>query len=64
MKKFAAILLVLCMALCLASFASADEAINVYALKGPTGIGLVKVMNDNDFKLKTEDITEMFAVIK
>ena len=48
MKKFAAILLVLCMALSLASCAVAEEAINVYALKGPTGIGLVKVMNDND----------------
>lgn len=48
MKKFAAILLTLCLALSLASFAVAEEAINVYALKGPTGIGLVKVMNDND----------------
>lgn len=48
MKKFAAILLTLCLVLSLASFAVAEEAINVYALKGPTGIGLVKVMNDND----------------
>lgn len=48
MKKFAAILLTLCLVLSLASFAVAEEAINVYALKGPTGIGLVKVLNDND----------------
>jgi len=48
MKKFAAILLTLCMVLSLASCAVAEDAINVYALKGPTGIGLVKVMNDND----------------
>lgn len=48
MKKFAAILLTLCLVLSLAGFAVAEEAINVYALKGPTGIGLVKVMNDND----------------
>lgn len=48
MKKFAAILLTLCMVLSLSSCAVAEDAINVYALKGPTGIGLVKVMNDND----------------
>jgi len=48
MKKFIAMMMVLCMALSLASCAAAEEAVNVYALKGPTGIGLVKVMNDND----------------
>ena len=48
MKKFAAILLILCMAVSIVSCAVAEEPINVYALKGPTGIGLVKVMNDND----------------
>ncbi|MBE5804588.1 MAG: ABC transporter substrate-binding protein [Clostridiales bacterium] len=48
MKKFIAILMVLCMAMSLTSFAAAEDAVNVYALKGPTGIGLVKVMNDND----------------
>lgn len=48
MKKFVAVLMTLCLVLSLASFAVAEEAINVYALKGPTGIGLVKVMNDND----------------
>ena len=46
MKKIVAMLLVLAMALGMT--ACADEAVNVYALKGPTGIGLVKVMNDND----------------
>lgn len=48
MKKLFAMILTLCLAMSLASFAVAEEAINVYALKGPTGIGLVKVMNDND----------------
>lgn len=48
MKKLFALVMTLCLALSLAACASADEAINVYALKGPTGIGLVKVMNDND----------------
>ncbi len=48
MKKIIAMMMVLCMALILCSCAAAEEAINVYALKGPTGIGLVKVMNDND----------------
>ena len=46
MKKIVAMLLVLAMALGMA--ACAEDAVNVYALKGPTGIGLVKVMNDND----------------
>lgn len=48
MKKFAAALLALVMALGMFSLAGAEGAINVYALKGPTGIGMVKVMNDND----------------
>ena len=48
MKKFIALMMTLCLALSLAACAVAEDAINVYALKGPTGIGLVKVMNDND----------------
>lgn len=48
MKKFAAILMALVLALSMVSMAGAEGAINVYALKGPTGIGMVKVMNDND----------------
>lgn len=48
MKKFAAVLMTLVLALGMVSMAGAEEAINVYALKGPTGIGMVKVMNDND----------------
>lgn len=48
MKKVAALLLALVMALGMVSLADAEGAINVYALKGPTGIGMVKVMNDND----------------
>jgi len=47
MKKFAALVMTLYMVLSMISFAVADDAVNVYALKGPTGIGLVKVMNDN-----------------
>lgn len=48
MKKFLAMLMILCLALGMTSCAQANEVVNVYALKGPTGIGLVKVMNDND----------------
>lgn len=48
MKKLIAMIMTLCLALSLASCAVAEDAISVYALKGPTGIGLVKVMNDND----------------
>lgn len=48
MKKLFAMILTLCLAMSLASCAVAEDAINVYALKGPTGIGMVKVMNDND----------------
>lgn len=48
MKKLLAMMMTLCLVLSLASFASAEDAINVYALKGPTGMGLVKVMNDNE----------------
>lgn len=48
MKKFAAILMTLVMVFSLAACAAEEAPINVYALKGPTGIGLVKVMNDND----------------
>lgn len=46
MKKIVAMLLALVLALGMT--ACAEDAVNVYALKGPTGIGLVKVMNDND----------------
>lgn len=46
MKKLLALLLTLCLMLPVAALA--DEAVNVYALMGPTGIGMVKIMNDND----------------
>ncbi|MDO5377509.1 MAG: PhnD/SsuA/transferrin family substrate-binding protein [Clostridia bacterium] len=45
MKKMLCALLVLALALC-ALPALADEPANVYALKGPTGIGMVGVMRD------------------
>lgn len=47
MKKLLAILLTLCLLLPVAALAD-DTPINVYALMGPTGIGMVKIMNDND----------------
>ncbi|MCH5286146.1 MAG: ABC transporter substrate-binding protein [Christensenellaceae bacterium] len=47
MKKLLAILLTLCLMLPVAALA-ADAPVNVYALMGPTGIGMVKLMNDND----------------
>ena len=47
MKKLLALLLTLCLMQPVAALA--DEApVNVYALMGPTGIGMVKIMNDND----------------
>lgn len=46
MKKMVAFLLVMSLMLSMTAVL-ADEAITVYALKGPTGIGMVKVMNDN-----------------
>ena len=48
MKKLFAMMLALCLALSAVSFAAAEDAVRVYALKGPTGSGMVKVMNDND----------------
>ena len=47
MKKLLALLLTLCLTLPVAALA--DEApVNVYTLMGPTGIGMVRIMNDND----------------
>lgn len=51
MKKFLAMVLSVVMLVLGAVSALAQEnaaPIRVYALKGPTGIGMVKVMNDND----------------
>ena len=49
MKKLLALLLTLCLTLPLLAACAEDTApVNVYALKGPTGIGMVKIMNDND----------------
>ena len=47
MKKFLALVLTLCMAAGLAGCVRGEEAINVYALKGPTGIGMVSLMEDH-----------------
>jgi len=48
MKKLIALMMVFVMLLSMAAVAAADEPVRVYALKGPTGIGMVKMMNDND----------------
>ena len=48
MKKIVAIMMALVMMLGMTGACAAEDAMKVYALKGPTGIGLVKVMNDND----------------
>lgn len=47
MKKILALALALCMALSLVTLASAEEATSVYALMGPTGIGMVSLMEDH-----------------
>ena len=46
MKKMLLCVLALMLALSLAACAAADDKINVFALKGPTGIGLTGVMED------------------
>lgn len=47
MKRILAVLLALAMVMGLAACAAAEDPARVYALKGPTGIGMVKMMNDN-----------------
>lgn len=47
MKKLFALLMTLCLLLPFAALAEGTP-VNVYALKGPTGIGMVKLMNDNE----------------
>ena len=47
MKKLLLSAIALMMVLALACGAAADDKVNVYALKGPTGIGMVGVMEDH-----------------
>ena len=47
MKKLLALLMILCLTLPMAALAE-ETPVKVYALMGPTGIGMVKLMNDND----------------
>ena len=47
MKKLMALIVALVMLAGMVSLASAEDAVRIYALKGPTGVGLVKMMNDN-----------------
>ena len=49
MKKMMLCVLALVLALSLAACGAADEKVNVFALKGPTGIGLVGVMEDDAY---------------
>ena len=48
MKRMTALLLTLLLCLALAPGAQAQDAVNVVALKGPTGIGMVQMMDEND----------------
>ena len=48
MKKFLALLLALCMVCGLGTALAQETAVNVYALNGPTGIGMAKLMAEND----------------
>lgn len=51
MRKIVSIILALLMATALTGAALADEPTRVVALKGPTAMGLVKLMNDGDDSL-------------
>ena len=48
MKKFFAALLALCMIFGMTAAVAEEAPMNIYALKGPTGIGMVQVMAEND----------------
>lgn len=47
MKKMLCAVLALVLALSLSACSLADEKVNVFALKGPTGIGMVGVMENH-----------------
>jgi len=47
MKKLVSVLLTLCMVVALASCAVAEPSVKVAALKGPTAMGMVKMMKDD-----------------
>ena len=47
MKKFVSILMTLVLTLSLASCAVAEPLADVAALKGPTAMGMVKMMSDD-----------------
>lgn len=50
MKKILSVLLVALFVLSSAAFSETETAVNVTALIGPTGMGLVKMMNDDEAK--------------
>ena len=47
MKKWLAFALALALSFSLAACSMADDKVNVFALKGPTGIGMVGVMENH-----------------
>ena len=48
MKKLMALMLAVMLLFTTTAVALAEDTVHVVALKGPTGIGMVKIMNDND----------------
>ena len=50
MKKLIALMLVFVMLLSMAAVAAADEPVRVYALKGPTGIGMPDLEENTGIK--------------
>ncbi len=48
MKRFLSALMALCRVFSLSACAVAEDAVRVYALMGPTGIGMVQMMDQND----------------
>ena len=48
MKKLLLSAIALMMVLALACGAAADDKVNVYALKGPTGMGMAKLISDKN----------------
>lgn len=48
MKKLVSLALAMLMLVSMTVSAMAEDAVRIVTLKGPTGIGMVKMMNDND----------------
>ena len=67
MKRFLSALMALCLVLSLSACAVAEDAVRVYALMGPTGIGMVQMMDQNDgtyaFTLSGDDPEGVFPAV-